>query len=57
MIKYFWMILTFTAVGWYIFVTAYVAFKGVTDIREMLAKLGERNSQNDDLIDNDDFGQ
>ena len=37
--KYIWLILTVTAVAWYTFVTAYVAFKGVTDIKEMLKKL------------------
>jgi hypothetical protein len=41
--KYFWLILTLTAVGWYIFVTAYVSFKGVTDIKEMLKKLGDKD--------------
>ncbi len=48
--KYFWLILTLAAVTWYIFVTAYVSFKGVTDIKEMLAKLGEKQeSAEDDL--------
>lgn len=41
--KYFWLVLTVTAVGWYIFVTAYVSFKGVTDIKEMLKRLGEKD--------------
>ena len=41
--KYFWFILTITAVLWYTFVTAYVSFKGVTDIKEMLKKLGEKD--------------
>ena len=41
--KYFWLILTLAAVIWYIFVTAYVSFKGVTDIKEMLKKLGEKD--------------
>ncbi len=40
--RYFWLILTITAVGWYIFVTAYVSFKGIFDIKEMLKTLGER---------------
>lgn len=48
--KYFWLILTLSAVIWYIFVTAYVSFKGVTDIKEMLAKLaGKKESGDDDL--------
>lgn len=40
--KYFWLILTITAVVWYTFVTLYVSYKGVTDIKEMLAKLGAK---------------
>ena len=47
--KYFWLILTITAVGWYIFVTAYVSYKGVADIKEMLRRLASKNrsSEND----------
>lgn len=41
--KYFWLILTITAVLWYTFVTLYVSFKGVTDIKEMLKKLAEKD--------------
>lgn len=41
--KYFWLILTLAAVAWYTFVTAYVSYKGVADIKEMLKKLGEKN--------------
>ena len=41
--KYFWLVLTITAVVWYTFVTAYVSFKGVTDIKEMLKKLAEKD--------------
>jgi hypothetical protein len=40
--KYFWLILTIIAVVWYTFVTAYVSFKGVADIKEMLKRLGEK---------------
>ena len=48
--RYVWLILTVTAVGWYIFVTAYVAFKGVADIKEMLRSLATKNrSTEDDL--------
>lgn len=42
--KYFWLFLTFAAVVWYTFVTAYVAFKGVTDIKEMLARLASKDN-------------
>jgi hypothetical protein len=37
--KYFWLVLTIAAVGWYMFVTAYVAYKGVADIKGMLRRL------------------
>lgn len=40
--RYFWLILTIAAVGWYTFVTAYVAYKGVDDIRGMLRRLAGR---------------
>lgn len=40
--KYVWLLLTVAAIGWYIFVTAYVAYKGVADIKEMLRRLSER---------------
>lgn len=48
--KYFWLILSFTAVAWYIFVTAYVAYKGVADIREMLQNLSRRNRSGEDDV-------
>lgn len=41
--KYFWFILTIAAVAWYTFITAYVAYKGVADIREMLRALANKN--------------
>ncbi len=47
--RYFWLILTITAVGWYIFVTAYVSFKGIFDIKEMLKTLGERKRKKNPL--------
>lgn len=40
--KYFWLMLVIAAVGWYIVVTLYVAFKGVTDIKQMLRRLSEK---------------
>lgn len=44
----FWLLLTMTAMIWYIFVTLYVAFKGVTDIREMLGNLARRKAASTD---------
>lgn len=41
--KYFWFILTIAAVGWYTIVTAYVAYKGVADIKDMLRSLSDKN--------------
>lgn len=40
--RYFWLILTIAAVLWYTFVTIYVSYKGVTDIKEMLQRLAKR---------------
>jgi hypothetical protein len=40
--RYFWLLLTITAVAWYTFVTAYVAYKGVADIKGMLKRLSEK---------------
>lgn len=37
--KYFWLFLTALALLWYIFVTVYVAVKGVADIKGMLRRL------------------
>jgi hypothetical protein len=39
--KTFWFLLTILSLLWYVVVTAYVAFKGVTDIKEMLKRLSE----------------
>ena len=44
--KTFWFILTMAAVGWYILVTAYVAFKGVGDIKGMLGRLAQKQKDN-----------
>lgn len=40
--KYIWLLLTVAAIVWYIFVTVYVAYKGVADIKQMLRRLSER---------------
>ena len=41
----FWMLLTLAALLWYGSVTIYVSFKGAADIREMLARLKNRDRQ------------
>ena len=40
---WFWGILIFATLFWYSTVTVVIAFKGLTDIRQMLAKLGSGN--------------
>ncbi len=39
----FWFILTAAALLWYSSITIYVSIKGARDIREMLARLKERD--------------
>lgn len=40
----FWLILTVAALAWYGSVTIYVAIRGVTDIRQMIARLTARKA-------------
>ena len=40
---WFWWALTIACVIWYSTVTVYVAIKGVSDIKNMLARLGAAN--------------
>lgn len=46
--RYFWLLLTIAAVVWYTFVTTYVSYKGVSDIKEMLRSLSRRGTSEDD---------
>ena len=41
--KTFWLILTIAGLIWYIVVTAYVSFHGVTDIKNMLNRLKNKS--------------
>jgi hypothetical protein len=43
--KTFWFILTMAAVLWYTFVTIYVSYKGVGDIKEMLSNLAKKGKK------------
>jgi hypothetical protein len=43
----FWWIMTAACMVWYSTVTVYVAFKGVSDIRNMLARLASQSAQTD----------
>ena len=45
--KTFWFALTFIALIWYIVVTAYVGFKGIADIKQMLKRLEEQKDKID----------
>ena len=42
---WFWFLLSAACVIWYSTITVYVAIKGVSDIREMLAALARRGDQ------------
>jgi hypothetical protein len=42
---WFWWLLTMTCVAWYLTVTVYVAIKGVTDIKNMLARLAANSRE------------
>lgn len=42
---WFWLLLSVAAVGWYTFVTSYVAAKGAKDIKDMLAILDSRKKE------------
>jgi hypothetical protein len=36
---WFWLVITIACIVWYSTVTVYVAFKGIADIKQMLARL------------------
>jgi hypothetical protein len=42
---WFWLLLSCAAVGWYAFVTSYVAVRGVKDIKDMLSTLDRRKKE------------
>jgi hypothetical protein len=44
----FWWLLTMACVVWYSTITIYVSYKGVGDIREMIARLKSRGSGRDE---------
>jgi uncharacterized membrane protein (DUF485 family) len=45
--KTFWFLLTIITLLWYIFVTLFVSYKGIADIKSMLNRLTEKNNEND----------
>jgi hypothetical protein len=44
---WFWWALSMACVIWYSTVTVYVAIKGASDIKNMLARLGKSRTDND----------
>jgi len=44
MIKLFWLGLSLACIGWYLVVLGYVTVKGGADIRDMLKRLSENAS-------------
>ncbi len=47
MIKYVWLLLSLSCIGWYLVVLGFVAIKGGADIKEMLKKLSASDSADD----------
>ena len=47
MIKYVWLLLSLSCIGWYLVVLGFVAIKGGADIKEMLKKLSASGSADD----------
>jgi len=45
-----WWFLTVACVVWYSTVTIYVAIKGVSDVKQMLANLGKQGGDSDETI-------
>lgn len=45
--KTFWFLLTILTLLWYIFVTLFVSYKGVADIKSMLNRLSKKKSEKD----------
>jgi hypothetical protein len=41
---WFWLSLTIACIVWYSTVTIYVAFKGIADIKQMLARLSDKRA-------------
>jgi hypothetical protein len=44
---WFWWLLTMACIVWYSTVTVYVSFKGVADIKQMLARLAASQAGED----------
>ena len=44
----FWFALTIGCLAWYSTITVYVAYKGVFDIKDMLANLKKDHEKNED---------
>lgn len=44
--KNFWFILTIAVLLWYTFITAFVGYKGIADIKSMFKRLEDKNKEN-----------
>jgi hypothetical protein len=44
MTHWFWLLLTIACLVWYSTVTVYVGFKGIADIKQMLARLSAQSA-------------
>jgi hypothetical protein len=51
---WFWWLLTMACVVWYSTITIYVSVKGVADIRDMLSRLSQRQSNRSATIDSNE---
>ena len=45
---WFWFSLTVACIVWYSTITVYVAIRGVVDIKNILARLGENETEKDE---------
>jgi hypothetical protein len=49
---WFWLLITMACVVWYSTITVYVAIRGASDIKHMLARLSDKQARNTDLDNN-----
>jgi hypothetical protein len=45
---WFWLLITIACIVWYTTVSVYVGFKGIADIKQMLARLSEKKAAGED---------
>ncbi len=42
---WFWLLISLACVGWYLVITGYIAWKGLTDIKNMLLRIKEGGTE------------